>query len=89
MEALKTDGYTRGLKWDTWQALCLKTYSDIEYLMTDALCVEAAMAGASTHLGGTSAKPSTTGVIPMDISSIKIEKLTPEARQRCMSEGLG
>ena len=87
-EAEKIDRYTRGLKRDIWQALCLKTYSDVESLMTDALRVEAAKAGASTHLGGTSARPSTTGVIPMEISSIKVEKLTPEERQRCMREGL-
>lgn len=29
-----------------------------------------------------------TGVMPMDISTIKVENLTPEEGQRCMREGL-
>eukprot|EP00170_Pyropia_yezoensis_P000123 contig_1036_g124 len=90
-EAEKIDRYTRGLKRDIWQALCLKNYTELEPLMTDALRVEAAKAGASrftNNLSSTSGKPSATGVVPMDISSIKVEKLTPEERQRCMREGL-
>lgn len=90
-EAEKIDRYSRGLKRDIWQALCLETYKDLESLMTDALRVEAAKAGASritSNVSSTSGKPPTTGVIPMDISSIKVDKLTPEKRQRCMRESL-
>lgn len=90
-EAEKIDRYSRGLKRDIWQALCLKTYSDLEALMTDALRVESAKAGAfrgTTNLGSATGRSSTTGVVPMDISSIKVEKLTPDERQRCMREGL-
>lgn len=90
-EAEKIDRYSRGLKRDIWQALCLKTYTDLESLMTDALRVEAAKAGVSritSNVNSTSGKPPTMGVVPMDISSIKIEKLTPDERQRCMREGL-
>lgn len=89
-EAEKIDRYSRGLKRDIWQALCLKTYIDLESLMTDALRIEAAKAGAFRvpNPTNTPGKPSSTGVVPMDISAIKVEKLTPDERQRCMREGL-
>lgn len=90
-EAEEIDRYSRGLKRDIWQALCLKTYTDLESLMTDVLRVEAAKAGPSritSSVGSTSAKSPATGVVPMDISSIKVDKLTPDERQRCMRESL-
>lgn len=90
-EEEKIDRYSRGLKRDIWQALCIKTYSELETVMTDALRVESAKVGASRSLENVSsnhAKPYVSAGVPMDISSIKVEKLTPEERQRCMREGL-
>lgn len=90
-EEEKIDRYSRGLKRDIWRALCIKTYSELERVMTDALRVESAKVGASRSLGNASsihAKPYVSAGVPMDISSIKVEKLTPEERQRCMREGL-
>lgn len=90
-EEEKIDRYSRGLKRDIWQALCIKTYSELESLMTDALRVESAKAGASRSVGhfvNAAATEHVSAGVPMDISSIKVEKLTPEERQRCMREGL-
>lgn len=89
-EEEKIDRYSRGLKKDIWERLCTKSYEDLESLMTDALRVEAARAGSS-RVAATAHPPKLpagSGVAPMDLSSVKIEKLTPEERQRCMREGL-
>ena len=90
--AEQIDRYTHGLKREIWEALCTRTYDDLEVLMTDVLRIEAAKAGAhrggATYSGASADRSSASGVAPMDLSSIKIEKLTPEERQRCMREGL-
>jgi len=59
--------------------------------MTDALRIEAAKAGTFRSPGGSAshiAALADFGLAPMDLSTIKVSKLTPEARQRCMREGL-
>ena len=90
-EEEKIDRYSRGLKRAIWEPLCVKTYTELESLMTDALRVEAAKAGVSritSNLSGGSAGQASSVTVPMDISSIKVDKLTPDERQRCMREGL-
>lgn len=81
--------YTSGLKRGIGQALCLKTYSELQYLMTDPLRVQAVTADASTFIGGTCATTSPLGNFSLDMSGLGVEKVTPEARQRFMREGLG
>lgn len=44
--AERSDCYTRCLKRDIWEALCLKNYTKLENVMTDALRMKAAKAGA-------------------------------------------
>jgi len=90
-ESEKIDRYSHGLKRAIWEPLCIRTYVNLESLMTDALRIEAAKAGAFRSPGGSSSHATTQadgGVAPMDLSSIKVAKLTPEERQRCMNEGL-
>ena len=89
-EEEKIDRYSRGLKRDIWERLCTKSYEDLESLMTDALRVEAALAGSSrvSPPANPPKQQAGTGAAPMDLSSVKVEKLTPEERQRCMREGL-
>lgn len=90
-EEEKIDRYSRGLKREIWEPLCIRTYTELEALMMDALRVEAAKSGSArmtTGTGPSSAKAASVGAVPMDISSIKVQKLTPEERQRCMREGL-
>jgi len=59
--------------------------------MTDALRIEAAKAGKVRSSGGSASHTAAladSGVAPMNLSTIKVSKLTPEERQRCMREGL-
>jgi len=59
--------------------------------MTDALRVKAAKAGTFRSPGGSASHTAAladSGVASMDLSTIKVSKLTPEERQRCMREGL-
>jgi len=90
-ESEKLDRYSHGLKRAIWEPLCIRTYVNLESLMTDALRIEAAKAGTFRSPGGSSSHATTqadAGVAPMHLSSIKVAKLTPEERQRCMNESL-
>jgi len=90
-ESEKIDRYSHGLKRAIWEPLCIRTYDNLESLMTDALRIEAAKAGTFRSPGGSASHTAAladSGVAPMDLSTIKVSKLTPEERQRCMREGL-
>lgn len=84
----QVDRYSRGLKSYIWEALCLKRYDTLDEVMLDALKVEAAKRGVRriSNTEGTTAAD--RGPAPMDIAYVRIVKLTPEERQRCMREGL-
>jgi len=90
-ESEKIDRYSHGLKRAISEPLCIRTYDNLESLMTDALRIEAAKAGTFRYPGGSASHTAALadfGVAPMDLSTIKVSKLTPEERQRCMREGL-
>ncbi|GAB0492318.1 hypothetical protein MMPV_009604 [Pyropia vietnamensis] len=82
------DRYSRGLKPYIWEVLCLKQYESLEAIMLDALKVEAAKRGTRRISNHEVAATSAGIPVPMDLSSVKVVKLTPEERQRCMREGL-
>ncbi|GAB0493809.1 hypothetical protein MMPV_005095 [Pyropia vietnamensis] len=83
------DRYSRGLKpYYIWEVLCLKQYESLEAIMLDALKVEAAKRGTRRISNHEVAATSAGIPVPMDLSSVKVVKLTPEERQRCMREGL-
>jgi len=87
----KIDRYSHWLKRAIWEPLCIRTYDNLESLMTDALRIEAAKAGTFRSSGGSAihtAALADSGVAPMDLSTIKVSVLTPEERQHCMREGL-
>jgi len=90
-ESEKLDRYNNGLKRAIWEPLCIRTYDNLESLMTDAHRIEAAKAGTFRSPGGSASHTAAladSGVAPMDLSTIKVSKRTSEERQRCMREGL-
>jgi len=90
-ESEKIDRYSHGLKRAIWEPLCIRTYDNLKLLMTDALRIEAAKARTFRSPGGSASHTAAladSGVAPMDLSTIKVSKLTPEERQRCMREGV-
>jgi len=90
-ESEKIDRYSHGLKRAIWEPLCIRSYDNFDSLMKDALRIEAAKAGTFRSPGGSASHPaalSDSGVAAMDLSTIKVSKLTPEERQRCMRKGL-
>jgi len=91
-ESEKIDRYSHGLNRAIWEPLCIRTYENLESLMTDALRIEAAKAGTLRSPVGSASHTAAladSGMAPMDLSTIKVSKMTPEERQRCTREGLG
>ena len=87
------DRYKRGLKNYLWEALCLKHYTSLEDMMTDALTVESVKktrdhlpTRKEVHYPANQKPPS--GPTPMELGSVQLVKLTPEERQKCMRDGL-
>lgn len=85
--AEQIDRYSRGLKAYIWEVLCLKHYDSLDSIMLDALKVEAAKRGAR-RIPPSDPAPAAHGSAPMDITNIRLAKLTSEERKRCMREGL-
>jgi len=89
-ESEKINSYSHGLKRAIWEPLCIRTYDNLESLMTDALRIEAAKAGTFRTPGGSASHTAAladSGVAPMNLSTIKVSKITPEQRQRYIREG--
>ena len=90
-ESETIDRYSHGLKRAIFEPLCIRTYDNLESLMTDALRIESAKAGTFRSPGGSASHTAALadfGVSPMDLSTIKVLKLAPEECPRCMREGL-
>jgi len=89
-ESEKIDSYGHGLKRAIREPLCIRAYDHLESLMTDTLRIEVAKAETIWSPGRSAshtAALSDSGVAPTDLSTIKVAKLTPEERQRCIREG--
>ena len=92
------DRYTRGMKPYIWRELCTKEYSTLLEAMKDAERVESAYKRSNTGSKlnkrngqgnhGNQGNSGRQGPVPMDIGNIKIQKLTPEERERCRKYGL-
>ena len=82
------DRYKRALKPYIWDALCLKKYESLEEMMTDALTMEASKRNRHPDFKSSKPNPSGQGPTPMDLSSVQVQKLTKEEREKCMRKGL-
>ena len=88
------DRYTRGLKPYIWREMCTKDYKELVEAMRDTEKIESAH-----HRGGNVrqnhgprnviGRPAPVQApVPMEIGNIRLQKLTPEERQRCFRMGL-
>ncbi len=83
------DRYKRALKPYIWNALCVKKYESLEDMMTDALTMESSKRNRHPDFKSSKPQPSRQeqGPTPMDLSSVQVQKLPKEEREKCMREG--
>ena len=93
----KIDRYTRALNPYVWKEISTKDYGELSEAMADAERIEEEhrrirtrnlRTSMSNRPSRSSVVTSGSGVAPMDLDSIEVERLSPAEKIMCIREGL-